>query len=301
MDATKLHSRARDWIEATRDTALLLRGAALSAAERWKNRKPRTDQIVGVTLDFLLTSRQRSIQRQRYWITGSLAVAAGAAAEAIKPFQHDDHPEVRDWAALFLRELTEHFVGRREGRELRFDPTNPFDQTMPLVVAGYAQLLVPGLGCFRATLSPLWFESVMGRMMVCTRADDLRFDCPRSPTKQLVRMAWDNPSQVTAMDHHAVSGWPTATLAPGFMPKGLNGVPYDLFEIHGADHWYTVGAQRVRALQNDLFDRNLRPGFLRSVGAGFTNWALESFALLGYGPAGTAGAGGAPSTAGAST
>ena len=119
----------------------------------------------------------------------------------------------------------------------------------------------------------------MGRpvKMVCTRADDLRFDCPRSPTRQRVRMAWDDSGRVTAMDHDAVAGWPTATLAPAFMPKGLNGVPYDLFEIYGSDHWYTVGAQRVRALRNDLFDRNIRSGYLRSVGPGFTNWALESF------------------------
>ena len=113
--------------------------------------------------------------------------------------------------------------------------------------------------------------------MVCTRADDLRADCPRSPTRQRVRMAWDESGRVTAMDHDAVAGWPTATLAPQLMPKGLNGVPYDLFEIYGTDHWYTVGAQRVRALRNDLFDRSLRPGYLRSVGPGFTNWALESF------------------------
>ena len=119
----------------------------------------------------------------------------------------------------------------------------------------------------------------MGRpvKMVCTRADDLRFDCPRSPTRQRVRMAWDGSGKVTAMDHDAVAGWPTATLAPALMPKGLNGVPYDLFEIYGANHWYAVGAQRVRALRNDLFDRSLRSGYLRSVGPGFTNWALESF------------------------
>jgi CO/xanthine dehydrogenase Mo-binding subunit len=43
------------------------------------------------------------------------------------------------------------------------------------------------------------------------------------------------------------------------------------------DDWYTVGAQRVRALQNDLADRTFRPGWLRSVGAGWTNWAVESF------------------------
>jgi len=40
---------------------------------------------------------------------------------------------------------------------------------------------------------------------------------------------------------------------------------------------YTVGAQRVRALRNDLAERTFRPGYLRSVGAGWINWALESF------------------------
>ena len=61
------------------------------------------------------------------------------------------------------------------------------------------------------------------------------------------------------------------------MPKDARGVPYDLFAIQGADHWYTVGAQRVRALRNDLADRSFRPGWLRSVGSGWVNWAVESF------------------------
>jgi isoquinoline 1-oxidoreductase beta subunit len=37
------------------------------------------------------------------------------------------------------------------------------------------------------------------------------------------------------------------------------------------------GAQRVRALSNDLANRAFRPGYLRSVGSGWTNWAVESF------------------------
>jgi isoquinoline 1-oxidoreductase subunit beta len=113
--------------------------------------------------------------------------------------------------------------------------------------------------------------------MVCTRADDMRFDCPRSPSTQVVRMAWGDGGRVTAMDHHAAAGWPTAAMAPSLMPKGLNGVPYDPFSISGADHWYTVGAQRVRALQNDLAEQTFRPGWLRSVSGGWTNWAVESF------------------------
>jgi CO/xanthine dehydrogenase Mo-binding subunit len=113
--------------------------------------------------------------------------------------------------------------------------------------------------------------------MVCTRADDMRFDSPRSPSVQVVRMAFGDGGKVTAMDHHAAAGWPTAVIAPSFMANDANGVPYDPFSINGADHWYTVGAQRVRALPNDLANRSLRPGWLRSVAPGWTNWAVESF------------------------
>jgi isoquinoline 1-oxidoreductase beta subunit len=113
--------------------------------------------------------------------------------------------------------------------------------------------------------------------MVCTRADDMRFDCPRSPSLQVVRMAFGDGGRVTAMDHQAAAGWPTAVMAPAFMPKDAGGIPFDPFASHGADHWYTVGAQRVRALQNDLANRTFRPGYLRSVGSGWVNWALESF------------------------
>lgn len=113
--------------------------------------------------------------------------------------------------------------------------------------------------------------------MVCTRADDMRFDCPRSASVQVLRMAFADGGEVTAMEHHAAAGWPTSVIAPGFMSKDARAVPFDPFAIQGADHWYTVGAQRVRAVRNDLAHRAFRPGYLRSVGAGWTNWAVESF------------------------
>jgi isoquinoline 1-oxidoreductase subunit beta len=113
--------------------------------------------------------------------------------------------------------------------------------------------------------------------MVCTRADDMRFDCPRSPSVQVLRMAFGEGGQITAMEHHAAAGWPTTVIAPQFMYKDARGAPYDPFAIQGADHWYTVGAQRVRAVRNDLAHRTFFPGYLRSVGAGWTNWAVESF------------------------
>lgn len=113
--------------------------------------------------------------------------------------------------------------------------------------------------------------------MVCTRADDMRFDSPRSPSVQLLRMAFGDGGKVTGMQHHAAAGWPTQVIAPSFMLKNPDGIPYDEFAINGADHWYTVGAQRVRAICNDLANRTFRPGWLRSVGPGWIDWALESF------------------------
>jgi isoquinoline 1-oxidoreductase beta subunit len=113
--------------------------------------------------------------------------------------------------------------------------------------------------------------------LVLTRADDSRFDSPRSPSVQTLKMAFGEGGRVTAMDHAACAGWPTQAMAPFFMPKGTNGVAYDPFAISGANHWYTVGAQRVRAVENDLANSTFRPGWLRSVGPGWTNWAVESF------------------------
>src|SRR5499427_9351763 len=113
--------------------------------------------------------------------------------------------------------------------------------------------------------------------LVLTRADDMRFDSFRSPSIQTLRLAFDDRGKVTAMEHHASAGWPSAVLAPAILAKTLDGTRYDPDAIDGADHWYTVGAQRVRALSNDLANTAFRPGYLRSVGPGWTNWALESF------------------------
>jgi isoquinoline 1-oxidoreductase subunit beta len=113
--------------------------------------------------------------------------------------------------------------------------------------------------------------------LVLTRPDDLRFDSFRSPSIQTLRLAFDRQGKVTAMEHHASAGWPTAAVAAAAMPKTSDGTPYDQFAIDGADHWYNVGAQRVRALSNDVANGAFRPGYLRSVGPGWTNWAVETF------------------------
>lgn len=113
--------------------------------------------------------------------------------------------------------------------------------------------------------------------MVLTREDDARFDSLRSPSCQRLRMAFDAEGRVTGMEHHAAAGWPTQVMAPFFMPEGSDGQKFDPFAIQGAAHWYSVGAHRLNAVSNDLANRTFRPGWLRSVGSGWVNWALESF------------------------
>ena len=113
--------------------------------------------------------------------------------------------------------------------------------------------------------------------LVLTREDDSRFDSLRSPSYQRLRMAFDDDGNPMGMEHHATAGWPTQVMAPFFMPKGANDEPFDPFSIQGAAHWYSVGPHRVRAISNDLANATFRPGWLRSVGSGWVNFALESF------------------------
>ncbi|MDB2645409.1 molybdopterin-dependent oxidoreductase [Pseudomonadales bacterium] len=113
--------------------------------------------------------------------------------------------------------------------------------------------------------------------VVFSREDDSRFDSPRSASVQQVSMAFDEREKIVGMQHHATAGWPTSAMVPGFLGTGTNGEKFDPFSINGAQHWYDVGAHRVRAIKNDLANKTFRPGWLRSVGPGWTNWALESF------------------------
>ncbi len=113
--------------------------------------------------------------------------------------------------------------------------------------------------------------------VLLSREDDSRFDSPRSASVQQVSMAVDDRSRVIGMRHDAASGWPTEAMAAFFMGTGANGAKFDPFAISGANHWYDVGAHQVRAISNDLALQTFRPGWLRSVGPGWTNWALESF------------------------
>jgi len=100
----------------------------------------------------------------------------------------------------------------------------------------------------------------------------------RSPSVAKFDASFDADGALTGIEHAAAAGWPTLSMAPGFMGDGVDGNgKFDGFSINGADHWYTLPNHRVRAINNDLAQRTFLPGWLRSVGPGWIGWGVESF------------------------
>lgn len=119
-EGSRLADRAHEWLGKSRTTALLLRGAALHAAEQWKDRRPaKAPAPAQEVLELILASRQSSIRRQRWWIAGSLAVAAGAVALAgLAYVQRLAADRQRDQAlttqSLFFADLASQKIGQSD-------------------------------------------------------------------------------------------------------------------------------------------------------------------------------------------
>jgi CO/xanthine dehydrogenase Mo-binding subunit len=114
--------------------------------------------------------------------------------------------------------------------------------------------------------------------LIFQRAADSRFDCIRSPSVCQFDASFDADGVLSGVEHAVVAGWPTLSMAPGFLADAIDGNgKYDAFSSSGADHWYTLANHRVRAVNNDLAQRTFLPGWLRSVGPGWIGWGVECF------------------------
>ena len=134
----------------------------------------------------------------------------------------------------------------------------------------FGDQMIPAVLASRALGRPL--------KLIFDRETDSRFDCVRSPTVCTFAASFDEQGALTGVEHAAVAGWPTLSMAPGFMAPGVAGEgKFDPFSISGADHWYTMPAHRVRAVNNELAQKTFLPGWLRAVGSGWTGWGVESF------------------------
>lgn len=145
-----------------------------------------------------------SIRWNLLWL--ALKVVPGAAIGLLDFALKDDHREVRDWAKLHLKHLT----GAKFSSEydtMTYISAGSFDQTLPLQIAGFAVLTIPGLGPTRVTLSPLWFEHIMGRVLACTSLDTFMKDL--TIEKLLEGYHQDGSHHYEIFPFSGVS-WPTA-------------------------------------------------------------------------------------------
>jgi len=113
---------------------------------------------------------------------------------------------------------------------------------------------------------------------IFTRADDSKFDQARSASVQKVSGALNKNNELIGYQHYVSAGWPTLAMAPGFMPKALDGKGnFDPFSTSGSDHWYTIANNRVRTINNQVAQKTFNAGWLRSVGPGWISFGAESF------------------------
>jgi WD40 repeat protein/tetratricopeptide (TPR) repeat protein len=88
---TRLGALALRWLTQGQRNDLLLRGAELTAAERWiTTRPPKSPDPSDAHRTFLTNSRRAATRRQRWWVGGSLALAAGAGALAALAYWQRD-------------------------------------------------------------------------------------------------------------------------------------------------------------------------------------------------------------------
>lgn len=114
--------------------------------------------------------------------------------------------------------------------------------------------------------------------LIFTRPDDTQFDQVRSASTSKFHASFDHNGQFSGLEHAFAAGWPTLAMAPGFMPESVDKKGrIDPFSASGADHWYSMDNHRARAINNEVAQQTVTPGWLRSVGQGWIVWGLESF------------------------
>ncbi|MEM9555985.1 MAG: PBS lyase [Acidobacteriota bacterium] len=115
---------------------------------------------------FMAEEQDRACRAHALWLLQKTANAE--TVTRLSGYFSDDDPEVAEWSRLLVEELTGEVQNWSLGRRAEVHEDRTFDQTLPLLIAGQTLITVPQLGRIKVTLSPLWFEQILGRVMACT-------------------------------------------------------------------------------------------------------------------------------------
>ncbi|MBX5088332.1 xanthine dehydrogenase family protein molybdopterin-binding subunit [Rhizobium lentis] len=114
--------------------------------------------------------------------------------------------------------------------------------------------------------------------LVFSRTDDSKLCQPRSPTVQLIRSRTNGDGTLASYEYRGAAAWPTHAQNPAFLSDAVDKKgKIDAFAISGADHWYDAAVQSIRTMRNEVAHDVFLPGYLRSVSAGYTTWAVETY------------------------
>ena len=131
----RLADWAREWRARGKPGAMLLRGAALEAAEIWRKQQPKGEKAAEVVLELIEASRRGRFRRRSNWAAGGVAMAAaalvavwlglgprGALSELLKPGAENQKTvaaEQREAAERQRQAALEQERKEREQRETR--------------------------------------------------------------------------------------------------------------------------------------------------------------------------------------
>lgn len=134
----------------------------------WELAYRQGNQSINLLTDVYNAEPIPCIRQNLLWL--SLKLTELSALPLLEIALEDENREVRDWAKLYMNEATGTELAP-EYTKAYFTEEGIYDQTLPLQIAGFAIIDVPNIGAVRATLSPLWFEKIMGRVLACTNRD----------------------------------------------------------------------------------------------------------------------------------
>ncbi|WP_175412693.1 HEAT repeat domain-containing protein [Streptomyces sp. TRM64462] len=139
----------------------------------WELADRSPEESLAFIADTIGTETDRSVRSGALWL--ALRSAGPRSLSTLEKYATDDDPEVADWARVLAGDIT-GVKPERVYNEAEVEETGYFDQTVPLIIGGRVVIMTPGVGAVRAVLSPLWFDSILGRVLASTNVETIRTD-----------------------------------------------------------------------------------------------------------------------------
>lgn len=191
----------------------------------WEYADRRGAEALPLVAKVLDTEPESVVRQGALWL--ALRTAGQGSLDLLAARSVDGDREVADWARVLSSDLT-GVPATRLYSEAEVEETGYFDQTVPLVISGRVIITMPGIGATRAVLSPLWFDSILGRVLASTNVATIRTDL--TVEKELAGLHADGslhheiyPFRGISVEYagnHLEHNYLSETLRP-FYPSGL--------------------------------------------------------------------------------